>query len=133
MIFQYICFDKLPAGDPHGLRSASHQRLLSLKYSEVQQRLIDNQSLLNTLEKAGGRNLEELFDELSRRVEQDKEALRQWTSLRKFSGEKGRGDNSKEQLALASRLLQFSRACGLALQLMNQDSQIVETVSNYYI
>ncbi|KAK0094422.1 hypothetical protein PV326_010925 [Microctonus aethiopoides] len=118
-------------GDPHGLRSASHQRLLSLKYSEVQQRLIDNQSLLNTLEKAGGRNLEELFDELSRRVEQDKEALRQWTSLRKFSGEKGRGDNSKEQLALASRLLQFSRACGLALQLMNQDSQIVEKQSNW--
>ncbi|XP_034939668.1 uncharacterized protein [Chelonus insularis] len=108
-------------GDPHGLRSASHQRLLSLKYSEVQQRLIDNQSLLNTLEKASGRNLEELSNELARRVEQDKEALRQWMSLRKSSGEKDRGD-TKEQPALATRLLQFSRACGLALELMNNPS-----------
>ncbi|XP_015126122.1 uncharacterized protein LOC107047800 [Diachasma alloeum] len=119
-------------GDPHGLRSASHQRLLSLKYSEVQQRLIDNQSLLNTLEKAVGRNLEELSDELSRRVEQDKEALRQWTSLRKTSGEKFRGgEGCKEQPALASRLLQFSKACGLALQLMNGLSGSAESTSSW--
>uniref|UniRef100_A0A0C9RAY3 GlpV protein n=1 Tax=Fopius arisanus TaxID=64838 RepID=A0A0C9RAY3_9HYME len=118
-------------GDPHGLRSASHQRLLSLRYSEVQQRLIDNQSLLNTLEKGVGRNLEELSNELSRRVEQDKEALRQWTSLRKTSGEKFRCGDSKEQPALASRLLQFSKACGLALQLMNGMPGSTESTSSW--
>ncbi|XP_008552372.1 uncharacterized protein LOC103574651 [Microplitis demolitor] len=129
-------------GDPHGLKSASHQRLLSLKYSEVQQRLIDNQSLLNTLEKANGRNLTELSTELLRRVEQDKEALRQWTSLRKFTGENNieirsssthtlynsagasagvSADNAtKEQPSLAARLLQFSRACGIVLEMMNK-------------
>ncbi|XP_044581767.1 uncharacterized protein LOC123263230 [Cotesia glomerata] len=102
-------------GDPHGLKSSSHQRLLSLKYSEVQQRLIDNQSLLNTLEKASGRNLAELSAELAGRVEQDKEALRQWTSLRKFTGE-----NSTKEPSLAARLLQFSRACGIVLELMRK-------------
>ncbi|KAK1122639.1 hypothetical protein K0M31_009083 [Melipona bicolor] len=98
------------------VQAASHQRQLSLKYSEIQQRLIDNQSLLNTLEKAGDpSSLESLLSELKRRVEQDKEALRQWTALRKsnFAG------NTKNP-PLAARLLQFSRGCELTLQLMNQ-------------
>ncbi|XP_043514242.1 uncharacterized protein LOC122530909 [Frieseomelitta varia] len=101
-----------------GVQAASHQRQLSLKYSEIQQRLIDNQSLLNTLEKAGDpSSLESLLSELKRRVEQDKEALRQWTALRKssFAG------NTKNP-PLAARLLQFSRGCELTLQLMNQDN-----------
>ncbi|XP_076677925.1 uncharacterized protein LOC143374014 isoform X1 [Andrena cerasifolii] len=101
-----------------GVQAASHQRQLSLKYSEIQQRLIDNQSLLNTLEKAGDPSgLESLLSELKRRVEQDKEALRQWTALRRstISG------NSKNP-PLAARLLQFSRGCELALQLMDQDN-----------
>lgn len=57
----------------------------------------------------------ELSAELAGRVEQDKEALRQWTSLRKFTGE-----NSTKEPSLAARLLQFSRACGIVLELMRQ-------------
>ncbi|XP_017796674.1 PREDICTED: uncharacterized protein LOC108577954 [Habropoda laboriosa] len=101
-----------------GVQAASHQRQLSLKYSEIQQRLIDNQSLLNTLEKAGDpTSLESLLSELKRRVEQDKEALRQWTALRKST----LAGNTKNP-SLAARLLQFSRGCELALQLMNQSN-----------
>ncbi|OAD56505.1 hypothetical protein WN48_03192 [Eufriesea mexicana] len=111
-----------------GVQAASHQRQLSLKYSEIQQRLIDNQSLLNTLEKAGDpSSLESLLSELKRRVEQDKEALRQWTALRKSTFG---GGNSKNP-PLAARLLQFSRGCDLALQLMNQDNpQVFELGEN---
>ncbi|XP_076630620.1 uncharacterized protein LOC143346429 [Colletes latitarsis] len=115
-----------------GVQAASHQRQLSLKYSEIQQRLIDNQSLLNTLEKAGDPTaLESLLSELKRRVEQDKEALRQWTALRKstFAG------NTKNP-PLAARLLQFSRGCDLALQLMHQDDpqvfQLEENLADDY-
>ncbi|XP_011645581.1 uncharacterized protein LOC105432457 [Pogonomyrmex barbatus] len=102
-----------------GVQAASHQRQLSLKYSEIQQRLIDNQSLLNTLEKAGGPcSLENLLAELKRRVEQDKEALRQWTALRKSTS----GPANTKNPALAARLLQFSRGCALALQFMSEDN-----------
>ncbi|KAL0117603.1 hypothetical protein PUN28_010421 [Cardiocondyla obscurior] len=102
-----------------GVQAASHQRQLSLKYSEIQQRLIDNQSLLNTLEKAGGLcRLENLLAELKHRVEQDKEALRQWTALRKSTS----GPTNTKNPALAARLLQFARGCALALQFMSEDN-----------
>jgi hypothetical protein len=102
-----------------GVQAASHQRQLSLKYSEIQQRLIDNQSLLNSLEKAGGAcSLENLLAELKLRVEQDKEALRQWTALRKSTS----GPSNAKNPPLAARLLQFSRGCALALQFMNEDN-----------
>ncbi|XP_031771273.1 uncharacterized protein LOC105734936 [Apis florea] len=102
-----------------GVQAASHQRQLSLKYSEIQQRLIDNQSLLNTLEKAGDpTSLESLLSELKRRVEQDKEALRQWTALRKSTQSGGNAKNPP----LAATLLQFSKGCELALELMSENS-----------
>ncbi|XP_076240641.1 uncharacterized protein LOC143183101 [Calliopsis andreniformis] len=115
-----------------GVQAASHQRQLSLKYSEIQQRLIDNQSLLNTLEKAGDPNsLESLLSELKRRVEQDKEALRQWTALRNSTT----AGNTKNP-PLATKLLQFSRGCELALQLMSQDNaqvfQLEENLGDDY-
>lgn len=100
------------------MQAASHQRQLSLKYSEVQQRLIDNQGLLNTLEKSNEESLKNLLAELKRRVEQDKEALRQWTALRKSNVDSEANKNP----TLAAKLLQFSRGCALALQLMNEDS-----------
>ncbi|XP_015594907.1 uncharacterized protein LOC107267552 [Cephus cinctus] len=103
----------------HWVQAASHQRQLSLKYSEIQQRLIDNQSLLNTLEKTSSLSFENLLDELKRRVEQDKEALRQWAPLRKSDGS---STSSNKNPALAARLLQFSRGCGLALQLMSENN-----------
>ncbi|XP_015510868.2 uncharacterized protein LOC107217741 [Neodiprion lecontei] len=99
-----------------GVQAASHQRQLSLKYSEIQQRLINNQGLLNTLEKATSPALENLLRELKHRVEYDKEALRQWTALRKSNFR----TNTKNP-PLAARLLQCARGCGLALQLMSEE------------
>ena len=107
------------------MRAASHQRQLSLKYSEVQQRLIDNQSLLNILVKPSDRNLEELIIELRRRVERDKEALRQWNAVKKFSGASasaGTAGIAAKNSALASSLLQYSRACNLALRLIDDST-----------
>lgn len=81
--------------------------------------MIDNQSLLNTLEKAGDpTSLESLLSELKRRVEQDKEALRQWTALRKSTQSGGNAKNPP----LAATLLQFSKGCELALELMSENS-----------
>ncbi|XP_016841349.1 uncharacterized protein LOC100122845 [Nasonia vitripennis] len=113
----------LHKGD-QGVQAASHQRLLGLKYSEVQQRLIDNQSLLNTLERTRDEELDRLLVELKARVEQDKEALRQWTALRKCEAgahqkESNAVSESKNTQSLAARLLLFSRGCAMALQLMN--------------
>ncbi|KAK2587701.1 hypothetical protein KPH14_003816 [Odynerus spinipes] len=109
-----------------GVQAASHQRQLSLKYSEVQQRLIDNQSLLNTLEKAGDPyNLESLLVELKRRVEHDKEALRQWTTLRRSIGISG-----TKNPALAAKLLQFSKGCALTLQLMCDENGSTKKMSH---
>lgn len=100
------------------VQAASHQRQLLLEYNEIQQRLIDNQSLLNTLEKAGDPcSLESLLSELKRRVEQDKEALREWIAVQKSTYVGGNSNN----LPLATKLLQFSRGCDLVLQLMIQD------------
>ncbi|XP_058807347.1 uncharacterized protein LOC131674910 [Phymastichus coffea] len=110
----------LHKGD-QGVQAASHQRQLSLKHSEVQQRLIDNQGLLNVLERASGTRLDELLVELKTRVEQDKEALRQWSVLRKTY------NDSKNQTSLAAKLLQFSRGCTLAIQLMNSDGAPVSS------
>jgi TfoX/Sxy family transcriptional regulator of competence genes len=54
---------------------SSHQRLLSLKYDDIQRRLISNKTLLTKLEVPSLRRLNELIGKLSERVEKDKEAL----------------------------------------------------------
>lgn len=56
---------------------ASHQRQLSLRQSEIQERLIKNQSLLNVLHPALAthRNLELLLAVLQRRIDFDKDVL----------------------------------------------------------
>ncbi|XP_011500419.1 PREDICTED: uncharacterized protein LOC105364228 [Ceratosolen solmsi marchali] len=108
-----------------GMHAASHQRQLSLKYYEVQQRLIDNQGLLNILEKTRGEHLDLLLKELKSRVEQDKEALRQWTALHKIiAAQEISITNAKNPPPLATRLLEFSRGCAVALQLMNGDGTV---------
>jgi alpha-amylase/alpha-mannosidase (GH57 family) len=108
------------------MQAASHQRQLSLKYSEVQQRLINNQGILNILEKTRDEQLELLLTELKSRVEQDKEALRQWTALQKITAsEKVNVTNVKNPPPLASTLLQFSRGCAVALQLITGDGTVV--------
>lgn len=54
---------------------ASHQRLLSLHHADVQQRLIDNKTLLTILDKPDLKQLRPLIDMLEARVQNDKEAL----------------------------------------------------------
>lgn len=54
---------------------ASHQRLLSLNYDEVQQRLIDNTTLLTMLDKPVLKQLRPCIDTLGSRVQSDKEVL----------------------------------------------------------
>ncbi|XP_023246071.1 uncharacterized protein LOC106646497 [Copidosoma floridanum] len=129
----------LHKGDHQGLQAASHQRLLALSYSEVQQRLIDNQSLLNTLEKTRHGQLDCLLDELKSRVQRDKEALRQWSALRRneavvaLAGKRGEANGSKNTVSLAAGLLQFSRGCALAMQLMSGDNdQSFSSGDHYY-
>lgn len=54
---------------------ASHQRLLSYKYDDIQKRLISNKTLLTRLEAPGLTQLDKLVDNLRTRVEKDKEVL----------------------------------------------------------
>ena len=75
----------------------SHQRQLSLKASEIQERLIKNKSLLNVVEPTlENTPLEVLLGILQQRIELDKECLFQFTQIKKNmkldgggSGEKG--------------------------------------------
>lgn len=53
---------------------ASHQRLLAYKYDDVQQRLIQNKTLLTKLEQPG-KQLDSLLGHLRHRIEKDKEVL----------------------------------------------------------
>lgn len=54
---------------------SSHQRLLSLHHEDVQQRLIENKTLLTILDKPALQQLRPLIDTLATRVQNDKEAL----------------------------------------------------------
>ena len=54
---------------------ASHQRLLALKYDDIQKRLIDNKTLLTKLESPALKQLTDLIDNLRMRVEKDKNVL----------------------------------------------------------
>ena len=62
----------------------SHQRQLSLRAFEIQERLIKNKSLLNAVEPVlENQCLEVLLGILQRRIELDKEVLFQFTQLKK--------------------------------------------------
>lgn len=54
---------------------SSHQRLLAISHSDIQQRLIDNKTLLTILDKPVLKQLCQLVDNLSQRVQNDKEVL----------------------------------------------------------
>ena len=67
---------------------ASHQRQLSINPLEIQERLIKNKSLLNVVEPTlGNHSLDILLGILQRRIEHDKDALFQFTQLRKESSD----------------------------------------------
>ncbi|XP_017779345.1 PREDICTED: uncharacterized protein LOC108564744 [Nicrophorus vespilloides] len=90
---------------------ASHQRLLSLHHSDVQQRLIDNKTLLTLLDKSVLQQLRPLIDTLATRVQNDKEALFCVSQLKKIQC-------ASEDVPVASLLMSFSRGCGALLDLM---------------
>lgn len=54
---------------------SSHQRLLAISYNDIQQRLIDNKTMLTILEKPSLKQLSQLIENLSQRVQNDKEVL----------------------------------------------------------
>lgn len=66
------------------LTQSSHQRLLSLRYADIQQRLIDNKTLLTLLDKPALQQLRPLIETLSDRVQNDKEALFCISQLKRF-------------------------------------------------
>ncbi|XP_040568514.1 uncharacterized protein [Lepeophtheirus salmonis] len=101
----------------------SHQRQLSLKAHEIQERLIKNKTLLNVVEPAlGNHSLEVLLGILQRRIELDKEVLFQFTQLKKellkLLG-KGRSHNP----GVAPLLMKFQRGCQQVLDLMKEVSE----------
>merc|ERR1719295_2584216 len=64
----------------------SHQRQLSLKSTEIQERLIKNKTLLNVVEPTlENTSLEILLGILQQRIELDKECLFQFTQVKKQS------------------------------------------------
>ena len=102
----------------------SHQRQLSLKASEIQERLIKNKSLLNVVEPTlENTPLEVLLGILQQRIELDKECLFQFTQIKKGmkldagggGGEKGSGGKSKLNPggghSVAPVLMRYQRGC----------------------
>lgn len=98
-----------------GRKQASHQRQLSLRRVQVQERLIRNKTLLDALEPAeqAARGLETLLAVLRRRIQLDKDALCQFTQLRKEIAEE-----LDEAAVLAPVLLRYSAGCQRVLELM---------------
>lgn len=86
----------------------SHQRQLSLKSIEIQERLIKNKTLLNLVEPTlENTSLEVLLGILQQRIELDKECLFQFTQVKKESHIPG--DNTKS--SVAPILMRYQRGC----------------------
>lgn len=100
----------------------SHQRQLSLKAAEIQERLIKNKSLLNVVEPTlENTPLEVLLGILQQRIELDKECLFQFTQIKKTmkldAGEKGAAGGGKAKPSpggghsVAPVLMRYQRGC----------------------
>lgn len=111
--------------------SASHQRLLSLKQSDIQERLIKNKTLLNVVEPTLTNHSLDLFlGILQRRIELDKDVLFQFSQLRRdqqppgssasTSGAKPSESSSSASVVIAPILMKYSHGC-----------QQVRTLSDY--
>ena len=84
----------------------SHQRQLSLKASEIQERLIKNKTLLNVVEPTlENTSLEVLLGILQQRIELDKECLFQFTQVKKES------HLARETQSVAPILMRYQRGC----------------------
>lgn len=84
----------------------SHQRQLSLKASEIQERLIKNKTLLNVVEPTlENTSMEVLLGILQQRIELDKECLFQFTQVKKES------HLSRDTQSVAPILMRYQRGC----------------------
>merc|ERR1719400_2229071 len=93
----------------------SHQRQLSLKSSEIQERLIKNKTLLNVIEPTlENTSLEVLLGILQQRIELDKECLFQFTQVKKES------HLAKTEQSVAPILMRYQRGCQQVLDLMKE-------------
>ncbi|KAL3270369.1 hypothetical protein HHI36_009415 [Cryptolaemus montrouzieri] len=90
---------------------SSHQRLLNLHHDDVQQRLIDNKTILTILDKQALQQLRPLIDTLGTRVQNDKEALFCVSQIKKLHP-------VDDQMPVATLLMSFSKGCGALLDLM---------------
>ncbi len=96
----------------------SHQRQLSLKAAEIQERLIKNKSLLNVVEPTlENTPLEVLLGILQQRIELDKECLFQYTQIKKDlkigtgKGSKAGGGGGGDHQSVAPILMRYQRGC----------------------
>ncbi|XP_065210500.1 uncharacterized protein LOC135838697 [Planococcus citri] len=107
---------------------ASHQRQLSLKQNDIQERLIKNKTLLNVVEPAlENKSLAILLTILKRRVEYDKDALFQFTQLRKEL-------EADADHVVAPLLMRYSHACEQVLELMKEVAEDEDSsdISGYH-
>lgn len=94
---------------------ASHQRQLSLRQDEIQERLIKNKTLLNVIEPTlNNHTMNTLLSILQKRIETDKDALFQYTQLRKEV------KDMSSNAVVASVLMRFSQGCQKILELMKE-------------
>lgn len=119
----------------------SHQRQLSLKAGEIQERLIKNKSLLNVVEPSlENTSLEVLLGILQQRIELDKECLFQYTQIKKDSMPKtlglsltkntgsnnanvGKSTNTNtnaDNQSVAPVLMRYQRGCQQVLELIRE-------------
>lgn len=90
--------------------AASHQRLLSLKQSEIQERLIKNKTLLNVVEPTLTNHSLDLFlGILQRRIELDKEALFQFSQLKR--DQPAKTGEATQHIVVAPILMKYSHGC----------------------
>lgn len=109
---------------------ASHQRQLSLKQNEIQERLIKNKTLLNVIEPTLQNHcLDVLLGILHRRIEYDKDVLFQFTQLKREA------KDVNPNAIVAPILMRFSHGCDQVLRLMKEfsdDDQDSSDISGYH-
>lgn len=96
--------------------AASHQRLLSLKQNEIQERLIKNKTLLNVVEPTLTNHSLDLFlGILQRRIELDKDVLFQYTQLRRDQPSTtpvvSTGKPADSSIVVAPLLMKYAHGC----------------------
>lgn len=104
---------------------SSHQRLLAISYGDIQQRLIDNKTLLTILDKPNLKHLPQLLENLCQRVENDKNVL-------KCVGQVKRIDLQMniDKKPAAGLLMNFARACELILNVMSYEPTTTNLLAN---